>query len=39
MDDLSPSDLVLPAVVVVVSLVVVVWCVLTGDAGARAIWG
>jgi hypothetical protein len=32
-------DKLLPAVVVVVSLVVVVWCVLTGDAGARAIWG
>lgn len=32
-------DKLLPAVVVVVSLVVLVWCVLTGDAGARAIWG
>jgi hypothetical protein len=32
-------DKVLPAVVVVAALLVLVWVVLTGDAGARAVWG
>jgi uncharacterized membrane protein len=36
----SPAlDRVLPPVVVVASLLVLVWVVLTGDAGARALWG
>lgn len=33
------AERVLPAVVVVLSIVVLVWVVLTGDAGARATWG
>ena len=32
-------DRVLPAVVVLVALLVLVWLVLTGDSGARAVWG
>ncbi len=32
-------DKALPALVVVASLLVLVWCAITGDAGARAIWG
>lgn len=32
-------DRALPVVVILVSLVVLVWLVLTGDAGARAVWG
>src|ERR671920_385700 len=32
-------DRVVPAVVVVVSLLVLVYLVLTGDAGARDVWG
>jgi hypothetical protein len=32
-------DRVVPAVVVIVSLVVLVYLFLTGDAGARAVWG
>jgi len=32
-------ELVLPASIVVVGLVVLVWALLTGDAGARAVWG
>jgi len=32
-------DRVLPAVLVVVSVLVLVWVFLTGDAGARAVWG
>src|SRR3954452_14558081 len=32
-------DKVLPAVVVVAALLVLVWVVLTGDAGSRAVWG
>jgi hypothetical protein len=30
---------VLPAAVVVTALLVLVWTILTGDAGARAVWG
>ena len=32
-------DRVLPAVLVVAAVLVLVWVVLTGDAGARAVWG
>jgi len=32
-------DRVLPSVLVVAAVVVLVWVVLTGDAGARAVWG
>ena len=32
-------DRVLPAVLVVGAVLVLVWVVLTGDAGARAVWG
>jgi hypothetical protein len=32
-------DTVLPVVLVVGAVVVLVWVVLTGDAGARAVWG
>jgi hypothetical protein len=32
-------DKVLPALLVVTALVVLVWVLLTGDAGARAVWG
>jgi len=32
-------ELVLPTSIVVVGLVVLVWTILTGDAGARAVWG
>lgn len=32
-------ELVLPAAIAVVGVVTLVWVVLTGDAGARAVWG
>ena len=32
-------ETVVPAAVVVISIVTLVWAVLTGDAGARAAWG
>jgi hypothetical protein len=32
-------DIALPVVLVVGAVVVLVWVVLTGDAGARAVWG
>jgi hypothetical protein len=32
-------DKVLPALLVVAALLVLVWVLLTGDAGARAVWG
>src|SRR4051794_27086721 len=32
-------DKVLPAIVVLAALLVLVWVVLTGDAGSRAVWG
>jgi hypothetical protein len=32
-------DKVLPAVLVLAAVVVLVWVVLTGDAGSRAVWG
>jgi hypothetical protein len=32
-------DRVLPVVLVVAAVLVLVWVVLTGDAGARAVWG
>jgi hypothetical protein len=32
-------DKVLPALLIVASLLVLVWVFLTGDAGARAVWG
>ncbi len=32
-------DKVLPALVVVAAILVLVWVALTGDAGARAVWG
>jgi hypothetical protein len=30
---------VLPPALVVISVVALVWVVLTGDAGSRAVWG
>ena len=33
------AEPVVPAALVVVSIVALVWVVLTGDAGARAVWG
>jgi hypothetical protein len=32
-------DKVMPAVVVLTALLVLVWVLLTGDAGSRAVWG
>jgi hypothetical protein len=32
-------DMVLPVLLVAAAVVVVIWVVLTGDAGARAVWG
>jgi hypothetical protein len=38
-DPVVALDKVLPALVVVSAVLVMVWVVLTGDAGARAVWG
>jgi hypothetical protein len=36
---LPALEKVLPVVLVIASLIVLVWVILTGDAGARAVWG
>jgi hypothetical protein len=33
------AELAIPLTLVVISIVTLVWVVLTGDAGARATWG